>query len=144
MSTSARSLQPDVTATLMKVEGVVSVGTDLLESQRIERTWQRHGERFARRILTPSEQTLWQQRQRSLNFLAKQYAAKEALAKALGTGIAKGVGFQEMTVLREESGAPIVTLNGRARERMHQLGGQRALLSLSDDAGLILAFAVLA
>ena len=143
MPDSLNKLQQLVSASFHEVGGVVSVGTDLLEARRIEAVWQRHGERFAHRILTVDEQVLWQQRGCSLNFLAKQYAAKEALAKALGTGIAAGVGFQELSVLRDKRGAPVVTVLDRAAERMAQLGGQRALLSLSDDAGLILAFALI-
>jgi len=123
--------------------GVVGAGTDLLAVERIEPVWQRHGERFARRILTEPEYQLWLQRHRSLNFLAKQFAVKEALAKALGTGIAAGVGFQELCVLRDARGAPYARLSGRAQERMLFLGGKSASVSLSDDAGFILAFAVI-
>jgi len=126
-----------------QVPGVIGVGTDLLETRRMDRVWQRHGERFAQRILTAPEQALWQQRKQSLNFLAKQFAAKEALAKALGTGIAAGVGFQEMCVLRDERGCPYVRFQGRAAERLASLGGQQGLISLSDDAGFVLAFALI-
>lgn len=122
---------------------VIGIGTDLLEACRIETVWKRHGERFAHRILTPAEILLWRQRHNSLNFLAKQFAAKEALSKALGTGIAVGVGFQELEVLRDGRGAPIVSLYGRAESTLVRLGGSKALVSLSDDAGLILAFAVI-
>ncbi len=123
--------------------GVVGIGTDLLAVERIEPVWQRHGERFARRILTEPEYQLWCQRERNLNFLAKQFAIKEALAKALGTGIAAGVGFQELCVLRDDRGAPFARLSGRAKERMLQLQGRQASVSLSDDAGFVLAFAVI-
>jgi len=126
-----------------RVAGVVAVGTDLLDSQRIEQAVARHGQRFVARILTPAEQQLYRQRAQPLNFLAKQFAAKEALAKALGTGIAQGVGFQQLEILRDAAGAPQVQLYGVALQRLQQLGAQQALVSLSDEGALILAFALL-
>lgn len=125
------------------VPGIVGIGTDLLDSRRIERAYQRRGERLIRRFLTPAEQQVWQQRGQSLNYLAKRFAAKEALAKALGTGIAKGVGFQQLEILNDEHGAPQVILHGAARQRMQQLGGRQALISLSDEGDWIQAFAVI-
>lgn len=122
---------------------MLAIGTDLLDSTRLQTTMQRHGERFVARILTQSEQQIYLARNRSLNFLAKQFAAKEALAKALGTGIAKGVGFQQIEVLRNAQGAPIVTLYGAALERLTAMGAKQALVSLSDEGDLVLAFAVL-
>jgi|TARA_B100000749_G_scaffold267056_1_gene243655 holo-[acyl-carrier protein] synthase len=128
---------------LKKVPGVIAIGTDLLDSSRIGQALERHGERFVQRILTPAEQVLYRARANPLNFLAKQYAAKEALAKALGTGIAKGVGFQQLEILRDELGAPQVLLHAAAAERLRVLGGQRALVSLSDEGDWIQAFALL-
>lgn len=126
-----------------RVAGVVAVGTDLLDAGRIEQAVARHGQRFVQRILTPAEQQLYCQRAQPLNFLAKQFAAKEALAKALGTGIAQGVGFQQLEILRDGAGAPQVQLYGVALQRLQQLGAQQALVSLSDEGALILAFALL-
>jgi len=128
---------------LKQVPGVIAIGTDLLDSSRIGQALERHGERFVQRILTPAEQTLYRSRANPLNFLAKQYAAKEALAKALGTGIAKGVGFQQLEILRDELGAPQVLLHAAAAELLRVLGGQRALVSLSDEGDWIQAFALL-
>ncbi len=128
---------------LKQVPGVIAIGTDLLDSKRIHQAVERHGERFVQRILTPAEQVLYRARANPLNFLAKQYAAKEALAKALGTGIAKGVGFQQLEILRDELGAPQVLLHAAAAERLRVLGGQRALVSLSDEGDWIQAFALL-
>ncbi len=127
----------------LPLAGVIGIGTDLLDSRRIEEAYRRHGGRFVRRILTPAERDIFSARGESLNFLAKQYAAKEALAKALGTGIADGVSFQHMEILRDAAGAPVVTLSARAAEIMIDLGSRQALLSLSDEGHLIQAFAVL-
>lgn len=122
---------------------MLAIGTDLLDSTRIEKVMRRHGERFVQRILTANEQQIYQQRQQSVNFLAKQFAAKEALAKALGTGIAKGISFQQLEVLRDQQGAPQVILHGAAQLRLTELGATKALLSLADEGSLILAFAAL-
>ncbi|MFC3681021.1 holo-ACP synthase [Bacterioplanoides pacificum] len=126
-----------------QAQGIIGIGTDLLDVSRIEQAYQRHGERLVRRFLTPAEQQVWQQRHQSINYLAKRYAAKEALAKALGTGIAKGVGFQQLEVLSDRQGAPRVNLYQAALLRMQQLGGRQAFISLSDEGPWIQAFAVI-
>lgn len=124
----------------MSVKGI---GTDLLDQGRIARVIEKHGERFSQRILTPQELAIWAQRGYSVNYLAKRFAAKEAIAKALGTGIAKGVGFQQMRIHSDELGKPLVELSGAALARVVALGGEKVMLSLSDEGEMILAFAVL-
>lgn len=128
---------------LSEVPGIVGIGTDLLDAARIEKAYQRRGERLVKRFLTPAEQQVWQLRGQSINYLAKRFAAKEALAKALGTGIAKGIGFQQLEVLSNPQGAPVVTLYDGALVRMQQLGGRQAWISLSDEGAWIQAFAVI-
>lgn len=128
---------------LSAVPGILGVGTDLLECQRIRGAFARHGLRFVHRILSPEEVLIWQQHPQPDNYLAKAFAAKEALSKALGTGIAQGVSFQDFTVTRQPGGRPLVSVNGRAAEIMRGLHAREFHLSLSDDAGFIQAFAVL-
>lgn len=123
--------------------GVVAIGVDILDASRIATVCARHGHKFVQRVLTAAEQLEYQQRADKNNYLAKQYAAKEALAKALGTGIAKGVGFQQLEILRDEQGAPQVNLYAAAAVRLTQLGAKRALISLSDEGQQIVAFALL-
>jgi holo-[acyl-carrier protein] synthase len=123
--------------------GVVGIGTDLLDASRIQSAYQRHGERLLQRFLTPAEQQIFHQRADCINYLAKRYAAKEALAKALGTGIARGVGFQQLEILNNEQGAPVVNLYQAAQQRMTDLGGRQAYVSLSDEGEWIQAFAVI-
>lgn len=118
------------------------VGTDLLDQRRIARVIEKHNERFSQRILTADELTLWEQKSHSVNFLAKRFAAKEAISKALGTGIAQGVSFQQMNIYSDSMGKPVVELSGAALAIMTALGGQQVLLSLSDEGHMILAFAV--
>lgn len=144
MADASETTLPEALAeSLSEVPCIVGIGTDLLDSARIEKAYQRHGERLVKRFLTPAEQQVWQQRGQSINYLAKRYAAKEALAKSLGTGIAKGIGFQQLEVLNDPQGAPMVNLYGAALEKMQQLGGRQALISLSDEGNWIQAFAVL-
>lgn len=119
------------------------VGTDLLDQRRIAKLIEKQGERFSIRILTPKELLLWSEKGCSVNFLAKRFAAKEAISKALGTGIAKGVGFQQMNILSDSLGKPIVELSGEALIRAKVLGAEEVLLSLTDEGEMILAFAVL-
>lgn len=119
------------------------IGTDLLDQRRIALVVEKQGERFARRILTPQELLMWEEKGCSINFLAKRFAAKEAISKALGTGIAKGVGFQQMAIHADELGKPLVELSGEALNRARSLSGQDVLLSLSDEGDMIVAFAVL-
>lgn len=123
--------------------GVVGIGTDLLDSSRIEAALSEHGERFARRILCEQEWTIFSDHKRPGNYLAKAFAAKEALSKALGTGIGQGVSFQDFCILRSAEGRPEVSVNGVALQHMKRLGGRQFMLSLSDEGHLIQAFAVL-
>ena len=123
---------------------ILGVGTDLVCQDRIGRSWERFGERFAHRILTSSEWQRMQTSRRPVNVLAKCFAAKEAVAKALGTGLGQGVGWRQIELQRTSSGQPLVVLNGEALQRLRALGASRVLVSLSDERNYVLAFAVLA
>ena len=126
------------------VTGILGIGTDLVQTARIAASLERFGERFARRILCKDELAEWQAHPDPVNYLAKAFAAKEAASKALGTGIAQGVSFHDFRVYRTASGAPAMMLSGGAQLLCEQQGSARMLLSLSDDAGLVQAFAILA
>lgn len=123
--------------------GVLGVGTDLVEVRRIRQSVERFPERFARRILTEEERLEWSCHPDPVNYLAKAFAAKEAAVKALGTGIAEGVRFQDFRLCRRESGAPYFELRGQAASLCAGEPAADILISLSDDAGLVQAFAVL-
>ena len=118
------------------------IGTDLVLLQRIEAVLARKGERFAQRILTPAELARFRGHSQPARYLAKRYAAKEAILKALGTGLAKGMSWQHMQIDNDQHGAPVVMLSGAALERLEQGGGGRMLLSLSDEREQALAFAL--
>lgn len=121
----------------------IAIGTDILEVARLKNVYERQGMKLVERILTPREIARFnsiEDEQVSMSFLAKRWSAKEAIAKALGTGIAKGVGWQNMEVVSLPSGAPQVVLTGQAREVLIALGGEKVLLSLSDERHYCVAF----
>ena len=118
----------------------IAVGTDIVDIKRIAETRERQGDKFVQRILTKSEVSEYRARGNSVAFLAKRFAAKEAIAKALGTGIGHGISFQQMIVSNNVEGAPQVELQENAADRLKQLGGTRVLLSLSDEKNYALAY----
>jgi len=124
----------------------IAIGTDIVEIDRIGQTWSRQGDRIVLRILVPSEREKFESFNNDtlkVAFLAKRWCGKEAIAKALGTGIAKGVGFQEIEISHDDLGAPLVTLHGGALARLHLLGASKALISLSDERHYAVAFCTL-
>ena len=118
----------------------IAIGTDIVEIKRIADALERQGDKFVQRILTESEIAEYRGRGNSVAFLAKRFAAKEAIAKALGTGIGRGIGFQHMVVSNNAEGAPHVELQQSAAERLKQLGGSKVLLSLSDEKNYALVY----
>lgn len=121
----------------------VAIGTDIIEIDRIAKVYSRQGVKLAKRILTASEMTRFSSIDNQtvqLSFLAKRWCAKEAIAKALGTGISKGIGWQEMEIINDKLGAPMVHLNGAAEDRLEVLGGNKVLISLSDEQHYAVAF----
>ena len=120
---------------------IIGIGTDLVLLSRIEAVMERQGERFAQRILTPAELQRFRSHSQPARYLAKRYAAKEAILKALGTGLAKGMSWQHMQIDNDAQGAPFVTLSGVALQRLQQGGGGRMLLSPRDEREHALAFA---
>jgi len=123
---------------------VIAVGTDILQVSRVDATVDRLGERFVRRILTPAEQAEYRASSQPNRLLAKRFAAKEAIAKALGTGIGRGVSWQDIQIDHDSSGAPVVVLGGGALATARARGGERVELSLADEVDYVVAFAVLA
>lgn len=122
---------------------IKGIGTDIVALQRIEQVLARQGERFAKRILTEKEWQEFQSVSHPARLLAKRFAAKEAAAKALGTGIGRGVSWQDFQVDHDDHGAPLLTLQGGAEQRLAVLGASQCLLSLSDEEHYAVAFVVL-
>lgn len=127
-----------------KEKTVISVGTDILQIDRIEAVVERLGDKFVRRILTEDEREEYTASAQPVRLLAKRFAAKEAVAKALGTGIGRGVSWQDIQLFHNDNGAPQIQLSGGAHKVAAQRGGARVEISLSDEVQYVVAFAVLA
>jgi holo-[acyl-carrier protein] synthase len=97
---------------------IIGIGSDLCDVRRIERVIDRHGERFLARIFTPAERARAERRAKRLETYAKRFAAKEACAKALGTGLRAGVFWRDMGVVNLPSGRPTMKLTGGALNRL--------------------------
>jgi len=126
---------------------ILGIGSDLIDIRRIEKSLERFGERFTHRCFTEVERTKSDGRAARAASYAKRFAAKEACAKALGTGIAQGVSWTEMGVVNEPSGRPTLALVGRAAERLARMTppGFRARIdiTITDDHPLAQAFVVI-
>jgi holo-[acyl-carrier protein] synthase len=120
---------------------MLGVGTDILQIARIEQSLQRTP-KLAERILTSDELKLFVEDSRPALFLAKRFAAKEAVSKALGTGIGRGVSWHHIQIDKDEYGRPLVTLCEGAEARATSLGITNLQLSYSDEREYIVAFAV--
>jgi|MGYP000121912884 holo-[acyl-carrier protein] synthase len=124
---------------------IIGVGTDLVSIDRITRVLARHPDRFADRILSEAERARFDAYEVGPGrnaYVAKQFAAKEAVSKALGTGMREGVQFNRIEVLRNSAGQPSVKLLREALMKAASLGVQRWHLSLSDEAGFVVSVAI--
>ena len=122
---------------------VLGLGTDLIEISRIEESIRQFGQRFLDRVYTPEEIAYCQRKKKhAAESFAARFAAKEAGAKALGTGISRGVSWKEIEVRREPGGRPTLHLSGRAQDRARELGIRRLSLSLTHSRDVALAVVV--
>jgi len=122
---------------------IFGIGTDVVQMSRIQVVHDRHGEHFVRRLLMPEEAVLFARSKRPIRFLAMRFAAKEAIVKALGTGFAHGVWIRDTGFVPNAWGRPDVIWSPRGRERRDELGAGEGHVTLTDEAGLIVAVAVL-
>ena len=123
---------------------VLGVGTDLMETKRIEVSIDRYGERFLERVFTAGEIAYClRKKKNAAESFAARFAAKEAGAKALGTGISRGVTWKELEVRREANGRPTLHLSGRAAELAGAMGVRRMQLSLTHSRELAMAVVVM-
>ncbi|MBN9076706.1 MAG: holo-ACP synthase [Rhizobiales bacterium 65-79] len=126
---------------------IIGLGSDLIDIRRIARTLERHGERFTARVFTETERVKSDRRRERAASYAKRFAAKEACAKALGTGMARGVFWRDMGVVNLPGGKPTMQLANGAAARLQQLtpAGHRAIvhLTITDDFPLAQAFVVI-
>jgi holo-[acyl-carrier protein] synthase len=126
---------------------ILGIGIDLVDIRRIEKTIERHGERFVARVFTAAERAKAERRANRVETYAKRFAAKEACAKALGTGFRNGVFFRDMGVVNLRSGRPTLELTGGARLRLEAItppGTQARIdLALTDEWPIAQAMVVI-
>lgn len=122
---------------------IVGTGIDLVEIGRIQKSMDRFGKRFLDRIYTAAEQDYCLRKRNAAESLAARFAAKEAGAKALGTGISRGVGWLEIEVVRSPGSRPTLRFYGRAAQVAVRLKAVQAALSISHTADLAIANVVL-
>ena len=121
---------------------IIGHGFDMVETARIARMIEVHGERFLQRCFTPGELQYVTDKRRMAEHLAGRFAAKEAVLKALGTGLALGIVWTDCEVLRAPTGQPQAVLHGRAREIAQSMGISQWLLSITHVATLAAASAI--
>ena len=100
---------------------IIGLGSDLIDIRRIERTLERFGERFTTRVFTPTERAKFDRRLNRAESYARRYAAKEACAKALGTGFNRGVFWRDIGVVNLPGGKPTIALTGGAARRLAEI-----------------------
>lgn len=122
---------------------IFGIGTDVLQLSRVERLYELYGERFAERLLLDEEKALFERSRNKVRFLGMRFAAKEAIAKALGTGFANGIWIRDVGSVPNAQGQPQVVYSARGRKVCERLGVGDGFLTLTDEAGLIVAIAVL-
>jgi holo-[acyl-carrier protein] synthase len=122
---------------------IFGIGTDILEIKRVDETYARFGQRFVERLLMPEELAMFPRTRHAVRFLAMRFAAKEAIVKAMGTGFANGMWIRDAGVRPDRLGRPEIIFSERGRRSCERLGIGDGHLTLSDEAGLVVAVAVL-
>jgi len=126
---------------------IIGLGSDITDARRIERVIEKYGERFLSRIFTPAERAKADKRKNRYETYAKRYAAKEACAKALGTGFRAGVFWRDLGVVNLPTGRPTMKLTGGALKRLEQVTPKgceaRIDLSLTDEGPMAQAIVVI-
>ncbi|MDO8465916.1 MAG: holo-ACP synthase [Gallionella sp.] len=122
---------------------IFGIGTDIVEYARIEKIFARYGQRFAERVLNEPELAEFQAHANQARFLAKRFAAKEAFAKAAGSGLREPVSLHRIGVTHDGLGKPVFQFDETLRTYLAQLGINGHHLSISDERDMIVAFVVL-
>ncbi|THB64184.1 MAG: holo-ACP synthase [Desulfovibrio sp.] len=123
---------------------IIGVGLDLVELERIKQSLERFGDRFTDKILTDLEkQTMPENENNRIAFVASRFAAKEAGVKALGTGFSQGVGFKDVEVITPDTRKPEIVLHNRALEISRDLGATKVFVSLSHERSVAGAVVIL-
>lgn len=121
---------------------IYGVGADIVELSRVQATYDRFGDHFVDRLLMDEERELFERNKWPVRFLAMRFAAKEATVKAMGTGFRHGLWIRDVGIVNNAWGRPVVIFSDRGRGVCDSLGIGASHVSLTDDGGLIVAFAV--
>ncbi|HVA55791.1 MAG TPA: holo-ACP synthase [Gammaproteobacteria bacterium] len=122
---------------------IFGIGTDLVEVRRIKRLWESYGTRFSQRILMPEELSDFKTSRDPVRYLAMRFAVKESVVKALGTGFHHGMWVRDTGSVPDARGRPLVIFSERGKAVCRAMGAGDAFVSLSDEAGMVLAMAVI-
>jgi holo-[acyl-carrier protein] synthase len=122
---------------------IFGIGIDVLEAKRMHGVFERFGNHLVDRLLMPQERAQFELTRRPERFLATRFAAKEAIVKAMGTGFAHGVWIRDVGVVQNQWGKPEVVYSGRGQQVRQRLGVGEGHVTLTDEAGLVVAVAVL-
>ena len=122
---------------------IIGIGVDIAETIRFEKLYARFGDRVARRLLTDYEISEFNKRNRPASFLATRFAAKEAAAKALGTGFGEEVGYKSIEIGNDHNGKPLLRFFRRATILIEQKQVSNVLVSISDEKHYVVAIVVL-
>jgi holo-[acyl-carrier protein] synthase len=122
---------------------IFGIGVDVLEAARIKKVFDKYGDHFVERLLMPAERAQLARTKRTERFLAMRFAAKEAIVKAMGTGFAHGIWIRDVGVVQNSWGRPEVAYSPRGEKVRRKLGIGDGHVTLTDEAGLIVAVAVL-
>ncbi len=122
---------------------ISGIGTDIIQIARIETAIEKHGQRFAKRILHRNELAIYNVHHKPVSYLAKRFAAKEAVAKALGTGIGKHVSLIEIETQNDSQGKPVILFHGQTQDYVTEQGITQSFLSLSDERDYAIAYVIL-
>ena len=122
---------------------IFGIGTDIVHVARMEKNLAQHGERFARRILSDAELAEYHEKTSKAHFLARRFAAKEACAKAMGTGFSDGLSLRHISVGHDDRGKPLLRFSGQAQRFVESHGIGESHLSLADEQEYAVAFVTL-
>lgn len=122
---------------------IFGIGTDVVRIERIQRLHEKFGERFVERLLMPAEADAYRAQSRHARFLAMRFAAKEAIVKAMGTGFRHGLWIRDVGVAANEVGRPEIIWSERGQQMREKLGIGEGHITLTDEAGLVVAVAIL-
>lgn len=122
---------------------IYGIGIDVLQVDRVEHVYHKHGERFLAHLLMPEERAQFERTRRPVRFVAMRFAAKEAIVKGMGTGFSHGVWIRDVGIVQNSWGKPEVVYSTRGAKVRDALGIGEGHVTLTDEAGLVVAVAVL-